>query len=103
MSDDVSVSDESAANRYVIDVDGARAGLLTYRRNDRELALLHTEIDPEVERHGLGSTLVEHALDDARRRGLNVAPYCPFVRHYMREHDEYQDLVPAESRASFGL
>jgi hypothetical protein len=103
MSPDIKVTDEPAAHRYVIDADGARVGLLAYRLADGQIALLHAEIDPLVERRGLGSALVAFALDDARDRGLNVLPHCPFVRHYIHEHAEHRDLVPEDARARFGL
>jgi predicted GNAT family acetyltransferase len=65
------------------------------------VAFLHTEVDPTVQRRGLGSALVAGALDDARARGLAVVPLCPFVDAYIRRHPEYADLVvddPARRR-----
>jgi hypothetical protein len=103
VSPDVSVTDEPAADRYVIDADGSRVGFLSYRLDTEQIALLHAEIHPAVERHGLGSELVAFALDDARVRGLAVLPHCPFVRAYIEQHHEYRDLVPEASRARFGL
>lgn len=101
---EISVFDEPEAGRYVIDADGRPVGLLTYRLKPEGLiALLHAEIDPALERRGLGSKLVAFALEDARGRGLSVLPFCPFVRAYIQEHPEYRDLVAKESRARFGL
>jgi uncharacterized protein len=37
--------------------------------------------------------LIATALDDARARGLTVVPRCPFVREFIENHAEYQDLV----------
>jgi predicted GNAT family acetyltransferase len=53
----------------------------------------HTEVEPELERHGVGSQLVAATLDDLRARGLPVVPICPFVRGFIRRHPEYADLV----------
>jgi predicted GNAT family acetyltransferase len=39
--------------------------------------------------------LVRQMLDDVRNRGLSIRPLCPFVRVYIRGHDEYADLVAA--------
>jgi hypothetical protein len=103
VSADVTVADEPQASRYVIHADGRQIGLLSYRLTDTEMAMLHAEVHPTRERRGLGSQLVGFALDDARRRGLAVRPYCPFVRQYISEHPEYTDLVPADSRSRFGL
>jgi uncharacterized protein len=67
------------------------------------IAFVHTQVDPGHEGEGLGRRLVTAALDDARARGLEVMPFCPFVNEVMKRHPEYQDLVPAEYRARFGL
>jgi uncharacterized protein len=80
--------------RYELVVAGERAGELVYRdRGGNVVAFLHTEVDPNVQRRGLGSALVEGALADARERGLRVVPLCPFVDAYIRRHAEYLDLV----------
>ncbi len=103
MSPQISIADDRDAERYVIEADGAPAGFLTYKLNDGRIALNHAEIDPAQEGGGLGSQLVEYALEDARVRGLEVLPYCPFVRHYIEDHDEFRDLVPEAVRGRFGL
>ncbi len=103
MSPQVTVVDEPGANRYVIDAGAERVGLLSYRLDGDQIALVHTEIQPAVERRGLGSELVAFALNDARSRGLSVLPRCPFVRAYIAQHPEYRDLVPEASRARFGI
>ena len=38
------------------------------------------------------------ALEDARRKGLVVAPLCPFTAQYIKQHAEYADLVAPEHR-----
>jgi predicted GNAT family acetyltransferase len=55
--------------------------------------LIHTEIDPEFERQGLGKKLVAAALDDVRRTGNKVIPLCPFVSRFIERNDAYGDLV----------
>lgn len=103
MAPTVTIADDPAADRYVIDAEGTRIGLLSYRLDGDQIALLHAEIQPAMERRGLGSKLVAFALDDARARGLAVMPYCPFVRAYIERHPEYRDLVPEAGRVQFRL
>ena len=55
------------------------------------------------EGQGLGGRSIPFALDDARERGLEVLPFCPFVRDYMEHHPEYIELVPEKLRARFEL
>jgi uncharacterized protein len=94
----VEVRDEPDNQRYVLEVDGTRAGLLDYRLGGGRIRLTHAEIDPAMERQGFGSRLAAFALDDARDRGLEVLPLCPFVEYYIREHPEYLELVPDAHR-----
>jgi uncharacterized protein len=85
------VTDNPAELRYELYADDELAGEIRYRRLPGALALVHTEVDPK--RHGLGTELVQRALDDIRARGLRVVPVCPFVAAYIRRHPEYADLV----------
>lgn len=99
----VEVRDNPAEERYEISVDGALAGFAQYRARPGLIAFIHTEVDEGHEGEGLGSRLVTFALDDARARGLEVLPFCPFVNAFMARHPEYVDLVPESRREVFGL
>lgn len=87
------VADNSEQNRYEARRGLEMVGYLTYRLDSGRIALIHTEVPPELEGQGIGSELVGRALDDIRRRGLTIAPICPFVDDYLREHPEYADLA----------
>ncbi len=83
------VVDNAAELRYEIRVDDRLAGSIRYTRDGHVVTLVHTEVDPAFEGHGVGSALVQGALDDARARSLTVRPLCPFVRAWLRRHPEY--------------
>jgi predicted GNAT family acetyltransferase len=87
------VRDNEAAHRYELLVDEELVGELTYRARDGVITLIHTEVAPQYEGHGLGEQLVTYALDDIRARGLRIVPLCPFVAAYLRRHPEYEDVV----------
>jgi uncharacterized protein len=100
---ETAVTDNSAAARYEITVDGRRAGFVTYRTSPGVITFLHAEVDPELEGQGLGSRLVADALDDARSRGLGVRPVCPFVAAFIERNPGYADLVaPTSATTSRG-
>jgi uncharacterized protein len=101
--DEIVVRDVPAEHRFEILLGGKRAGVVVYRREGAAYAFLHTEVDPEFEGRGLGSRLVKDALDEVRRQGVPVLPYCPFTRAYIQRHREYADLVPPAHHARFGL
>ena len=97
------VVEDPTAHRFEILVDGEVAGFTDYRDRGNRRAFTHTETEPGYEGRGLASKLVAALLDDARAHGLEVLPYCPFVRDYIEQHRDYVDLVPAGERAKFGL
>ncbi|MDQ1643034.1 MAG: uncharacterized protein QOJ90_2385 [Actinomycetota bacterium] len=100
---DVVVQDEPDKHRFVLLVDGAEAGKVTYRDEDGAVALLHTEVDDAYEGQGLGSRLVAETLATVRERGVHVLPYCPFVRAYLKRHQDLWSLVPPDTRGRFDL
>jgi uncharacterized protein len=99
----IAVADNPERSRYEVRLDGELAGYSFYSRRGGVVTFIHTEVDPAFEGRGLGSALMQQALDDVRRRGLSVEPYCPFVRNYIAEHPSYLDLVPEAARDRFGL
>jgi predicted GNAT family acetyltransferase len=102
MTEDVQIRDNSAESRYEISVDGDLAGFTEYIVHGDQADFTHTRIDDEYGGRGLASELIRQALDDVRRRGLRVIPYCPFVRRFIEKHAEYLDLVPAGQRSRLG-
>jgi hypothetical protein len=98
------VVDVPERGRFEIRDDGDRVvGLASYHIDGGVMTLPHTEVDPSVGGKGVGTALVEGVLTAARASGLEVLPYCSFVRHYIQQHPETIDLVPPGERAHFGL
>ena len=93
---DVEVRDNSVELRYEALSDGLLVGEILYRREPGLIVLVHTDVAPSAEGHGVGSRLIQGALDDIRARGLRVVPLCPFVVAYLRRHPEYADLVTTD-------
>ena len=87
------VQDVPDAERYEIRDGDQLLGLAAYQRRGDTVVFLHTEVDPDSGRSGVGSTLVRAALDDVRARGGSVVPRCSFVRGWIERHPEYGDLV----------
>jgi predicted GNAT family acetyltransferase len=90
----LTVRDNSEEHRFeAVDESGVVAGFAAYRRSDEAVTFIHTVVDDAFEGHGVGSTLVEAALDMVRDEGLRVVPRCPFVASYIERHPAYADLV----------
>jgi predicted GNAT family acetyltransferase len=90
------VRNDPEASRYEIRDGDELLGISAYHRRGDTVVFTHTEVDQDSGRSGLGSTLVQAALDDVRRQGGKVVPQCPFVRGWIERHPDYADLV-AES------
>jgi len=87
------VRDHPAALEYEVTVDGEPAGTLRYTLDGDVVTLVHTEVEPKYEGHGVGAELVRGALEDLRARGKKVRPVCEYVLTYLERHDEYRDLI----------
>jgi uncharacterized protein len=86
------MTDSPGARRYEAHVGGRLAGYATYIRTPDMIAFLHTEVGPEFEGRGVGSTLARHALEEARDRGQSVLAACPFIAGWIAHHPHHQDL-----------
>lgn len=98
------VRDNLSERRYEIYDDEQVLGFAQYRLTPGRIAFTHTLVDPAFSGRGLAHQLVDMALEDARRRGLAVLPFCPYVRKVIADNPEqYRDLVPEKERARFEL
>jgi predicted GNAT family acetyltransferase len=82
------VTDNAAAERYELRVDGELIGWIDYRRAGDTVALTHAEVVPERRGHGFAEEMTREALADLERRGLRARPVCPFVVAYVRRHPQ---------------
>lgn len=80
------------------DESGALAGVVTYQLSGAIIAYTHTEVAPEFEGQGVGSTLARAVMDDARASGRTVVPICPFLSDWLGKHPEYDAIVARSTR-----
>ena len=89
------VTDNPEAKRFEIHVDGDLAGVMEYIPLPGKIIATHTEVYPEFEGKGVGSTLVAEALGQLRADSRKIQPLCPYVAAYLRRHPDYDDVVDA--------
>lgn len=80
-------------HQYFALVDGVKAHLDFRESGPHVLDFQHTFVPPELRGHGVADTLVQHALDDAKARGYQVIPTCPFVQAFLERHPEYRAMT----------
>lgn len=83
---------ESDRSRFVVETPSGTAEI-TYRLDDRILALTHTGVPKEEGGKGIAGQLTKAALDWARAQGYSVDPQCPYVAGYIKRHPEEADLL----------
>lgn len=89
----ITVALKNEKKRYEAAADGQLAGFVTYEPEGDVLDLQHTEVDPAYEGQGVGTELVKQTLDLVRSIGKKVKPSCPFIKKFIDENAEYQDLL----------
>lgn len=95
----VTVVDVPERRRFEALLDGQTVGFTQYTLAGDRITLVHTEVDPDLEGHGIGSRLAQLVLADVRARGLAVAVSCPFISAYVRRHRaDYPDVEVAQDR-----
>jgi uncharacterized protein len=94
---EIEVVHNEAEHRFEAHVQGQTA-FLTYRRFPDRFVMVHTEVPPAIEHHGIAGKLVKKALDFARASHLRLVPVCPYVADFIRAHPEYQDLLSPQDR-----
>lgn len=82
--------------RYQLTIDDRIAGIAEFRIRDGHIVFTHTETLPSYKGRGVATTLIERMLADVRERGERIIAKCPFVRAYLAEHHDYDDILDQE-------
>ncbi|MDB5579538.1 MAG: acetyltransferase [Bradyrhizobium sp.] len=88
------VVNNKAEHRFELAVEGHIAAAY-YTLADNVITFVHTEVPPELGGKGIGSKLIQGALDQVRADGLKVIAQCPFVKGWIGKHPDYADLLQA--------
>ena len=99
----LTIRDNPEKHRFEADLGDGSFAIAEYNLRTEKIMCTHSGVPPGHEGKGIGSALIRHALDEARRRGLQVIPICPFFAAYMQRHAEVQDLLDPAWRRKFGL
>jgi predicted GNAT family acetyltransferase len=86
------VIDNKAHHRFELEVEGYLASE-HYKLEGNVIIFEHTEVPKELSGKGVGSKLVQGALDQVHAAGLKLIPQCPFVKAWIEKHPDYAYLV----------
>lgn len=67
---------------------------MTFTKAGESLLIIdHTQVPPAFSGTGLGTALVEKAIELARTSDRKVVPLCPYAAHQFRKHPEWHDVL----------
>jgi uncharacterized protein len=79
---------------------GDTMAFIDYKILQDKLFLIHTEVPPALEGKGVGTAIVQKALQYAKDNHYLVVPICPFVQVYLKRHSQWNDIVAPEADRS---
>lgn len=86
------VTDNAAAQRYELDVDGQTV-FATYRRDGGTVWIRHVEAPVALRGSGAAGRLMHGIMARVRADGLHVTPLCSYASFWLQRHPEYHDLL----------
>lgn len=79
-------------NRFEMNVDGNTA-IIEYKEYPGKIALLHTEVPPQLEGKGAATAIIEKTLDYIEKKKFKLIPLCPLVVAYIKRHPEWKRIT----------
>jgi predicted GNAT family acetyltransferase len=74
------------------------AGFVQYEIGvDGTFDFFHAEVDDRFEGRGVGTQLAAGVVEFARSEGVRIRPTCSFLRSYLDQHPDDQDVIAARS------
>ncbi len=81
-----------AEKRFEIEFNGHYA-FIDYRETPHQIALIHTEAEPELAGTGAAAAVVEKTLNYIEESGKKLLHYCLYVFAFIRKHLERKRIV----------
>ena len=86
--------------RYVARGLGKPEAEMTYSILNAAMIIIdHTEVPEAWRGMGVGKALVERAVLDARERGVQIVPLCPFAKAQIARTPQWQDVLNAPAKS----
>lgn len=89
---DIALVKNDEKRRFEIAIEG-RYAFTNYGEYGHQIALVHTETDPEISGQGVASALIEKTFRYLEDRQIELLPFCPFVFAYIQRHPEWKRIV----------
>jgi predicted GNAT family acetyltransferase len=84
-------------NYMELETEGGIA-FIQYKHIRNKLFFIHTEVPLAMRKKGIGTALVQKALEYAKKNDLTIIPVCPFVQSYLQKHKEWNNIVAPDAK-----
>jgi uncharacterized protein len=81
----VQIAHDTAAHRFIVEIDGERA-VLDYTLDGDTMTITHTGVPKPIARRGIAGELMRAALVAARSQRWKVVPVCSYAADYLAKH-----------------
>lgn len=90
----ITIEDGPRHGRYVGKVEGIddEAEITFTHRGPNLISADHTGAPETMRGTGVAAALVDFLVNDARERGFQIIPLCPYVRARYEKHPEWSDV-----------
>lgn len=93
MAEEYELIDNEERHQYEFHIEKYTPVIEYIKSTNGEIFLTHTEVPTALSGQGIGSQMVEKALEDIERQQLRLVPLCPFVAAYIHKHPEWKRIV----------
>lgn len=79
--------------KFFVEQEDKEVAQMTYHMQNGKMVIDHTEVGEELQGQGVGSKLVDKAVEYARHQNLKIIPVCAYARKKMHNSDKYNDVL----------
>ncbi len=90
--EDIPLIRNDEKKRFEIEVNGKYA-FIDFNIFGSQIALKHTETEPELAGTGAASAVIEKTLHYLENHNFTLLPFCPFVFAYIKKHPDWKRIV----------
>jgi len=90
--EDIPLLKNKEKSRFEIEIEGKYA-FINYGEFGNQVALVHTETDPELSGKGAASAVIEKTLHYLDENNIELLPFCPFVFAYIQRNPDWKRIV----------
>ena len=86
--------DKGFSGTFYIGADNDRLAELAFSSpNSHLLIIRHVEVADKLKGQGIGTKLVQEAVDWVMQKNMKVFPICPFAREQFRKHPQWSNVL----------